>query len=261
MDKNVKYPNTFDGLIQLVSDLRGPGGCPWDKNQSPQSMSRHIQEECYELLNAIDGGDTGKIAGELGDVLFHMAFQIQCGAEDKSLTQDEVFKNVIDKLITRHPHVFGDTTVSGPSEAEANWQAIKLSEKGNEQTSPIDGIPSTLPALPQAQAIQSRAALAGFDWENIDGVLSKVSEELSELTKTQSAEDRESEFGDLLFSVVNAGRWMGLDAESALRKTDARFRKRYREMERLSAKKGTTLNQLNLEEKDFLWEQAKSIVG
>ena len=261
MDNKAAYPSTFDGLLQLISDLRGPSGCPWDKKQSPQSMSPHIQEECYELLEAIDEEVPSDIAGELGDVLFHVAFQIQYGTEDESLTKDQVFRTVIDKLIMRHPHVFGDTDVAGSSEVESNWHAIKLSEKGNEQISTIDGIPNTLPALPQAQAIQSRAALAGFEWKNKDGVLAKVSEELAELMKARCAKDRESEFGDLLFSVVNAGRWMGLNAESALRKTDTRFRKRYREMERLSVERGTVFNRLNLDEKEHLWQEAKKLVG
>ena len=263
MDKNAQYPSTFDGLLHLARDLRGPDGCPWDREQTRDSMKRYIQEECYELLEAIDEGVAAKIAEELGDVLFHMAFQVNLGVEDDAFAEEQVFGTLIEKLVRRHPHVFGDAEASDARAIESSWHVIKRAEKemAGTKASTMDGVPGALPALSHAHAIQERAARAGFDWEQADAVLEKVGEELAELQAADSADEREAEFGDLLFSIVNAGRWMDLDAESALRKADARFRGRYHAMERLSGERGVTFERLTPDEKEALWQEAKAVEG
>ena len=261
MDNSPQYPSTFDGLLKLVERLRGPEGCPWDKEQTPDSMRRYIMEECYELLEAIDEGDATKLVEELGDVLFHLAFQIQLGIEKEALTEEQAFRTVIEKLVRRHPHVFGDAQASDPRQIESNWQVIKRAERATPEASILDGVPTALPALSYAQALQERAAWAGFDWENQQGVLEKVSEELDELQSAQSPEEKEAELGDLLFSIVNVGRWLDLDAESALRGADARFRRRFGLMEQLNKEKGVSFEGLTLDEKEALWQEAKGLDG
>jgi tetrapyrrole methylase family protein/MazG family protein len=261
MDMKQEYPSTFDGLLRLVAHLRSPAGCPWDREQTRESMRRYILEECYELLEALDEGATSKLAEELGDLLFHLAFQIQLGAEEGALTHEQVFRAAIEKLTRRHPHVFGDETVSDARQVESNWAAIKRAERTDEESSILDGVPREMPALSYAQAIQQKAAYTGFDWEDVQGVLQKVGEEVEELRSAQSPGDRERELGDLLFSIVNLGRWLGADAEAALREAGARFRRRYNHMEKLSRERGDTFEGLTLDEKEALWQKAKRTVG
>ena len=259
MDNDAQYPSTFDGLMTLVGRLRSPDGCPWDREQTPDSMRPYILEECYELLEAIDEGDADKLVEELGDVLFHLAFQIQLGTEKGALTNEQVFLKLIEKLVRRHPHVFGDVKASGPREVESSWHAIKRAEQATPRDSILDGVPKGLPALSYAQAIQQRAAWAGFDWEEEDEVLEKVGEELDELQRAQSPEEKEAELGDLLFSIVNVSRWLAVDAESALRKADARFQRRFALMERLSREREISFESLTLDEKESLWQEAKGL--
>ena len=243
----------------LVARLRGPDGCPWDKEQDRDSMKRYLLEECYELVEAIDERHTGKLVEELGDVLFHMAFQVQMGVEEGALTDEQVFQTVNDKLVRRHPHVFGDAKVSSAREAETRWDHIKQGEAADASASVLDGIPAALPALSYAQLLQERAARSGFDWEDVDGVVQKVVEELDELREASTADEREHEIGDVLFSLVNLCRWLGVDAEGSLRGADDRFRRRFELMEKLSTERGRPLNALAMEEKEALWQEAKSL--
>ena len=249
------YPSTYDGLRRLVQQLRER--CPWDRQQTRDSMKRPFVEECYEFVEAIERGDVAHVVEELGDVMFHLAFQMQLGAEAGEFTQEEVFGSLVEKLVRRHPHVFGDAQATDAIQVKDNWDAIKREETAGTEASILGGVPSQMPALSHAQTVQGRAARVGFDWEDVQGVLDKVPEELLELEKARTDAERESEFGDLLFSMVNAARWTDVDAEAALRRTNARFRRRFAGMERLCRERDLSFVDLSLEEKEALWEEVK----
>ena len=260
MEGDQRYPHTYEGVNQLVRRLRGPNGCPWDREQTQESLKEKLLEECYELVEAIEDGDPSELAEELGDVLFHLVFQIQMAAHEGQFTPEQVFGSVIRKLVRRHPHVFSDTTVKDSEELLANWDSIKRSEKAGTGSSALDGVPRTAPALSYAQEVQKRAARAGFDWDEYAGVVLKVAEELGELESASSDTEREAELGDLLFSVVNAARWLGVDAEGALRHANGRFHARFTAMEKLSLDRRLSFADLPMEDKDSLWEEAKSLL-
>ena len=253
------YPATYDGVLQLLERLRGPNGCPWDKKQTHQSMTEMLLEECYELIEAIEEENVEEMVEELGDVLFHVAFQARIAEEAKEFTQGEVFEALIGKLVRRHPHVFGDVQADDAEQVIANWDAIKRDEKKGGDDSILDGLPRHMPALGYAQSVQGRAARSGFDWDDISGALAKVAEELGEINDAQSEEQKEHELGDLLFSIVNASRWMGIDAESALRHANGRFYRRFTTMERFSRERGLPFAGLPLDEKEALWQEAKAL--
>ncbi|MCI0438371.1 MAG: nucleoside triphosphate pyrophosphohydrolase [Chloroflexi bacterium] len=254
-----QFPHSYEGLLQLIERLRGPDGCPWDREQTRESLKRQLIEECYELVEAIEENDVAKLVEEIGDVLFHLIFQIRIGEEKGEFTNEQVMGALIEKLVRRHPHVFGDVKVKDSDEVLANWQVIKQAEKmdGPGEASLLDGIPRQTPSLMYAQEIHKRAARVGFDWNDFQGVLDKVAEELEELENTQSDEEREQEFGDLMLMMVNAARWLGVDAESALRKANAKFYRRFAAMERLSRERGLSFPDLSLDEKEALWQEAK----
>ncbi len=253
------YPATYDGVLQLLERLRGPKGCPWDRKQTHQSMTEMLLEECYELIEAIEENNIDEMIEELGDVLFHVAFQARIAEEAKEFTHGQVFEALISKLVRRHPHVFGDVQADDAEQVIANWDAIKRDEKTGSDDSILDGLPRHMPSLAYAQTVQGRAARAGFDWEDISGALDKVVEELGEINEAQSDEQKEHELGDLLFSIVNASRWMGIDAESALRHANGRFYRRYATMERFSRERGLSFAELPLDEKEALWQEAKAL--
>ena len=253
------YPGTYEGVQQVLERLLGPDGCPWDKKQTRETLADMFLEECYELVEAIEEGDTGKIVEEVGDVLFHVMFQLNLGESSGEFTRDDVLGGLVDKLLRRHPHVFGDEQASSPDDAIANWDAVKRQEKAESGGSILDGVPKNMPALAYAQAVQGRAERAGFDWDNFQGVLDKVTEELAEIEAAGSDEDRERELGDLLFSVVNAARWMGIEAEASLRGTNRRFFRRYAIMEQLSRERGLSFDALTIDEKEALWQEAKAM--
>ncbi len=255
-DSGPGFPPTFDGLLQLVKRLREPGGCPWDREQTRKTMKRCVVEECYELIDAMESDAPREIAEEIGDVAFNLAFQIQLAKENGEFEESDVFGSVVEKLTRRHPHVFGNVEVSSTDEVLDNWRQIKKTERRGDQGA-LAGVPMSLPALAHATTIQERASSVGFDWEDPESVLQKVNEELQELDKARSPEEREAELGDLLFSIVNAARWMDIDAESALRGTGKRFQQRFRYMEEMADKSGHTFSDLNLEEKEALWQQSK----
>ena len=259
MEGDQPYPYTYGGLNQLVRRLRGLDGCPWDREQTRESLKEKLLEECYELVEAIEEGDPSKLAEELGDVLFHVVFQIHMAAESGEFQPERVYGSVIRKLVRRHPHVFAGASVNDTEELLANWDSIKRSERAGTGASALDGVPRTAPALSYAQEVQKRAARAGFDWDEYAGVVQKVAEELTELESAGSDAEREAELGDLLFSVVNAARWLGVDAEGALRHANARFHDRFSAMEKLSLDRGHSFVDLPMEEKDALWEEAKSL--
>lgn len=259
MPDQTDYPCTFDGLMKVVSYLRGDDGCPWDRKQTAQSMRSSVLEECYELLEAIDNEDPSEIISELGDLIFNLAFQIHLGTESGTFEEADVFQSVISKLVRRHPHVFGDGKISDADQVLNRWQSLKKAER-EEGMSIMNSVPSKMPALVYAQTLQNRAAGAGFDWEDVSGVVEKITEEITELNNATDADEQERELGDLLFSIVNLARWLDIDAESALRTADSRFRTRYELMEKLSHKHGLVLEALSVDEKDRLWQKAKRVL-
>jgi tetrapyrrole methylase family protein/MazG family protein len=254
-----KFPETYEGVRLLVERLRGPDGCPWDREQTPDSLKHLLMEECYELLEAIEEDDTGKLVEELGDVLFHVALQIQIATESARFTQEDVFGSLLEKLVRRHPHVFGDATMDDPSEAVPRWDALKRQELAGSDRSILDGVPRAMPALSYAQAVRDRAARMGFEWESYSGVLDKIAEELRELYEATSADEKEHELGDVLFSVVNAAAWLDVEAETALRHANSRFYRRFVTMERLSRERGLSFEELPLDRKEELWQEAKAL--
>lgn len=250
---------TYQALEKVVARLLGPGGCPWDREQTHQSLKHNLLEECYELMEAIDSEDPKNLAEELGDILVQVAFHIQLAQEEGSFGPQEVFNSINEKLIRRHPHIFGETEALTAEEVKANWEALKQKERGG--SSRLAGIPGELPALAHAQLLQDRASLAGFDWDRLEGVLQKVEEELRELEAAQSQEEKESELGDILFSLVNTGRWMSIQVEESLRHANQRFSRRFTDMEHLCQERGVDFAGLSMEEKEALWQEAKKRVG
>ena len=256
---DTEYPGTYEGVAQILERLLGPEGCPWDKEQTREALAGMFLEECYEFIEAVEEGDTDKMVEELGDVLFHVMFQLKLGEDNGEFTREDVLGTLVEKLLRRHPHVFGDKQVSGADEAIASWDAVKRQEKAASGGSILEGVPKNMPALAYAQAVQARAERAGFDWDSFQGVLDKVTEELSEIQAASTDDERESELGDLLFSVVNAARWLNIDAEASLRGTNRRFYQRYAIMERLSRERGVSFDTLSMDEKEALWQEAKSV--
>lgn len=250
--------SSFKGLVATMNLLRSSQGCPWDREQTHRSLRHNLLEECYEALEAIDLGNPEKLAEELGDVLIQVVFHAQIGAEEGTFTIDDVIRSVHHKLRHRHPHVFGDVQVADSHEVKVNWDKIKRAER--EGMSALDGVPSQMPALAYSQAVQDRASRYNFDWDSIEGVLEKVVEELRELEDSHSQETREGELGDVLFSIVNTARWLGVPAESALRGTNERFYRRFATMERLCSERGLDFASMPLAQKELLWEEAKGIL-
>ena len=255
-----KPGGTYQALDGVVARLLGPGGCPWDREQTHQSLKRYLLEECYEFMEAVDAGDAKGMAEELGDVLAQVAFHIRLAEEAGTFTAADVFGAVVDKLERRHPHVFGDGVAETPEQVKAKWEEIKRQERG-ESASRLGQVPGHLPALAQAQLLQDRAALAKFDWDRADDVLEKVEEEVRELGEASSDDEREAEMGDVLFSLVNSGRWLGIRMEDSLRGANRRFTRRFVRMEALCAERGVDFAGLTMEEKESLWQEAKRSVG
>ncbi len=251
------YPPTFEGLRRLTARLRGPDGCPWDREQDLDSLKHLFIEECYELLEAIEEGDADKMAEELGDVLFHAAFQLRIGEESGAFGARDVFAGVIEKLTRRHPHVFGDAEMEDASDAVPRWDEIKRREMAGSDRSILDGVPRAMPALAYAQAVQGRAARMGFDWNDAGGAIAKIAEEAAELAAADDSEERERELGDLLFSLVNASRWLSIEAENALRQSNRKFYTRFTRMERMARESGQAFESLPMDAKEELWERAK----
>ena len=243
--------------------LRGPGGCPWDHKQTFTTLKEHLVEESHEVLDAIDCGDRAKLRDELGDLLLQVVFQAQIGSEEKSFTFDDVATSIVEKLIRRHPHVFGDTQVSGADEVLKNWEQIKKTEKGAKGDQPrgtLEGIPKSLPALHKAQLVQKRVARVGFDWENVDGALNKLEEEVAEVREAVGGgDDRKigEELGDVLFAAVNVTRFFGKNPEDLLHQTIAKFGRRFQYIEDAVHARGKKLSDCSLAELDEFWEQAK----
>lgn len=250
----------FERLVEIMATLRGPEGCPWDREQTRESLKAFLIEEAYEVLEALDHGEKETLQEELGDLLLQVVFHAQVAAELGEFRIDDVLARVTDKLVRRHPHVFGETRAETPAEALSNWERLKQAERGGvKEASALSGVPQTLPALLRAQRLQDKAARVGFDWGETAPVLHKVEEELAEL-KAVIGKERdavEAEMGDLLFSLVNLARFLDLNAEEALRKCVEKFTRRFRYIETTIAARGKSLTESSLEEMDALWEEAK----
>ena len=246
-------------LLEVVRKLRGKDGCPWDREQTLDSLKKYLVEECYELIDAIDGQRVDEHLDELGDVLLQVALQAQIRDEEGAFCFDDVANHLADKLIRRHPHVFGKVKVKDSAEVVRNWAAIKSGEKGGARA--IDeGIPRGLPPLHRAQKIQDRAARVGFDWDCIEDVEEKVREELAEVREARRGDDAsllKEELGDLLFSVVNLCRFAKIDATSALGGATAKFVRRFKEVQRRVDASGRTIGDCSLKELDEVWEEVK----
>lgn len=253
----------FQMLVEIVARLRAPGGCPWDLEQTHASLKRNLLEESYEVLEAIDRGEPKLLAEELGDLLVQIVFHAQIAAEAGQFAMPDVVAGINRKLVRRHPHVFGDASVADAREVERNWEKLKEQEKRQQgvRQSPVEAIPQALPALSYAQLMQDRVARAGFEWEDISGVLDKVEEEVAELRRAVSADEKAHELGDLLFSLVNLSRWLHLQAEDTLRQASRRFQGRYLKMEELAKQRGQDFAALSLAHKELLWQEAKRLEG
>jgi len=247
---------SLERLTGIMSTLRQPGGCPWDREQTPASLKPYVIEEAYEVIEAVDGGDPRKLCEELGDLLLQVVFQAQIAAERGEFDIEDVIRGISDKLVHRHPHVFGDARLTTAAEVTHHWEALKREEKGG-RVSILEGVPRNMPALAYSQALQERAARVGFDWPDVEGVVEKVAEEARELKEAAATERKAEEFGDLLFALVNLARRTGIDAEDALRRTGQRFKARFGYLEGACRERSVPVDSLSLEEMDRLWEEAK----
>ena len=251
----------FHDLVEIVRVLREPGGCPWDAEQTHQSIRENFLEETYEVIEAIDTLNPSLMQEELGDVLLQVVMHADMAREDGWFTVDDVANDICQKLIIRHPHVFGDVTVSSTGEVLKNWDDIKRqTKKQTTQSEAMAAIPATYPALMKAQKVQSKARKAGFDWDDAEGAFAKITEETAELKEALAKGDHEAvedELGDLLFSAVNVARFCDCEAETALEKATKKFMARYTVTERLAREKGIDMKESSIEVLDLLWEEAK----
>jgi len=264
----VEPDGDFSTFQNTIAHLRGPYGCPWDREQTHQSLRPYLLEETYEVLETLDNCDYQALAEELGDLLLQVLLHTQIAIEHDEFAMSDVIGHINRKLWRRHPHVFGDVTVNSVDDVTTNWESIKKAEKANNHrgqntaaTAPsaLDGVPPGLPALAEALVVSKKAVRVGFEWPNIEGVLDKLIEEAREITQAQTTADLEAEIGDLLFSAVNLARWHNIDPESALRSTNARFRRRFQLVEQLAAARGQALEQMSIAEMDVLWNKAKQL--
>ncbi len=250
----------FKNLVDIVARLRAPDGCPWDRQQTHQSLRATFLQECYEVLAALDSGDTVALCEELGDLMLHIVLQAQIAAEAGEFTMEDSLRSISEKLIFRHPHVFGSTEVESAEEVTHNWVQLKRAEKGTDE-SMLAGVPKEMPALGYSQEIQDRVARVGFDWEDDEGVIDKLAEEVDEFRRTESRERQAEEFGDLLFTLANIARRWDVDLEVALRGANQRFYRRFAHMEEACRRRGVNIGDLSFDEQNVLWEEAKRGVG
>jgi tetrapyrrole methylase family protein/MazG family protein len=246
----------LDTLVGIIARLRGPDGCPWDREQTHRSLRATFLEECYEVLAALDDGDPDALREELGDLLLHVVMQAQIAAESGEFEIGDAVAGVGRKLIRRHPHVFGDTEAGDAAEVARGWEDLKQAEKSGAE-SMLAGVPVEMPALGYSQDIQERVARVGFDWEDDEGVIEKLAEEVGEFRRAETPERRAEEFGDMLFTLANIARRQGVDLESALRGANRKFRTRFARMEEVCRRRGVSIGELSFDEQNALWEEAK----
>ena len=254
------YKADLQALAETVAILRSPDGCPWDQEQTPQSMRSGFLEEASEVLEALDNDDTVGLQEELGDMFYHLIMQVQMAAEVEDFKLTDVIAGIEAKLKHRHPHVWGDWEVADTDEVLRNWEMIKKDEKngnGDIRDSVLDGIPLTMPALARSQKIQDKVRKVGFDWPDIDGVYAKLHEEIDEVKAAQTPAERLDELGDLLFVVVNLASWLGVEAESALREANNKFSRRFRASEQLIADRQLDMSQMDIAALEAIWQEVK----
>ena len=257
-----QHKDQFVALVEIMKKLRTPNGCPWDRKQTPQSITPFLMEETHEVIECIDNNDWDGLKEELGDLLLHVVFQSAMADEAERFTLEQVISGINEKLIRRHPHIFGETKVADEHEVRKNWESIKMAEGKKE--SRLDGVPKTLPALTRSARLQSKAASVGFDWDEIADVERKIDEEwreFHEAVEQGNFDQMEDEFGDLLFALVNLARWMKIDPEKALRRTIKKFTLRFRAIEEELKHRGKKPEDSTLEEMDAIWEQVKKQVS
>jgi nucleoside triphosphate diphosphatase len=261
----------FESLIALQARLRAPNGCPWDREQTHDSLRTYLVEETYEVLDALESGDARKLADELGDLLLQIVFHAELAAEAGKFDIADVIEQIYTKMVRRHPHVFGKVRAKTSADVLKNWEQLKAEEraknKASEAKAPdasiLDAVPRSLPGLLEAHQLTRRAANVGFDWQDVKGIFDKLAEETAELKQSLAsgdgrAEEIEEEVGDLLFVGVNLARFLGFDSEVALKKANRKFAARFREMERIAASRGQSLSGLSAAEFDGLWNEVKS---
>jgi tetrapyrrole methylase family protein/MazG family protein len=250
----------FEELMNIMAALRAPSGCPWDREQTHATLTPTFIEELYEFIDAVEENDSEMMKEELGDLCLHVAFQAQIAQENNEFTLSEALDGINQKLVRRHPHVFGEVKVENAGQVVENWEQIKKEEKGDTRTSALDGIPRHLPALSKAHKVQRKARKVGFDWDDIEDVLKKVDEEMGELREALRSEDQdaiEDEMGDVLFSVVNVSRFVDVEPEQALHRTVRKFTNRFRKIEERLKEKGISIEDASFEEMDALWDAVK----
>ena len=255
-----KESDRFRELKEIIARLRGPNGCPWDKKQTHTSLKPFLVEESYEVLQALDEGIPEKLRDELGDLLLQIMLHAQIATESGQFDIDDVVRSISQKLIHRHPHVFGGQKVKNVVEVEQNWETLKQEERV-EGESILAGMPEQMPALAYSQSMQRRVAGVGFDWEKVEDIIDKLAEEVAEIKQATNHQERANEFGDLLFTLANIARRLDIDLEMALRSANQRFYRRFTLMEKLCRQRGINLASLSLDEQNALWEEAKQRIG
>ena len=249
----------FDNLRQIIARLRSPNGCPWDREQTHASLKGNMLEECYETMEAIDSGQPDKLCEELGDLLLQIMLHSQIAAEAGQFQIEDVISGITQKLIRRHPHVFGQAKLNSAQEVSINWEQLKNKERPGQSI--LEGLPKGMPALSYSQAMQRRVARVGFDWEKTDDIMDKLVEEVAEFKDATDQQQRVQEFGDLLFVMVNLARRLDIEPELALQQTNQRFARRFRYMEDECRRQGIQLSSLSLKEMDAMWDEAKREFG
>lgn len=250
-DKDLR---SFDELVAIMARLRGPNGCPWDREQTHASLKGNLTEEAYEVLEAIDVGDMKGLCEELGDLLLQVVLHAQIADDDGDFDIGDVIEGISKKLIHRHPHVFGGVDVKDSKQVIANWEEHKRAEgKG----SLLSGLPKDMPAMSYSQAMQRRVARVGFDWDTVEDIIEKLAEEVAELQSAADYQSKVHEFGDILFTLANIARRLDIDLEAALRGTNERFYRRFSHMEKLCKERGIQLAKLTLQEQEDLWQEVK----
>lgn len=255
-----RFPHDFQGVLALLRRLRGPDGCPWDREQTARTLLPHLLEEAHEAAEAVEAGDRERIVDELGDLMLHLAFQIVIAEEASAFDESRVAGGLIDKMVRRHPHVFGDAQYAGEGH-QAMWERLKREESPASRPGVIGSLPEALPALVRAYRIQQKVASVGFDWQAPDGAREKLEEEIAETARAAGAEAPErveEEYGDLLFAAVNWGRLLGLHPHTALQRANRKFEARFRRLEELADRRGLALEGQSLDALDALWEEVKA---
>lgn len=249
----------FDTLVAIIARLRAPDGCPWDKEQTHQTLRGNLLSESYEVLEALDKGEANELCEELGDLLLQIVLHAQIAKDGGEFQIGDVVEGISTKIIRRHPHIFGSRKVKDAEEVMHNWEELKKQER-EAGKSMLAGVPKQMPALAYAYEISRRAVRVGFEWENLDGVIDKIQEEVKEIKEAGSREEKAQEIGDLLFTLVNYARWEGVDPEAALREANHKFYRRFAKVEDLARKRKKDLQKLSLKDWDDLWEEAKKEV-